>query len=236
MLVKGVAPGLVLLVIAFWLGSGCRKDSPGPDVPDTLGLVNQIPDAGFEAWLPVNQGAVSYWEPSSGWWGSLNKLALIGGPVTCLPDSDGVDGTLCLRLESKAWGSMIIPGLLAAGFFDTSAPIGENMIQGRPFVLRPLRIQAQVRYLSVENDSAAVSVILTRWDTIQNQRDTIGEANWTTQASTTGFIPLQIPFQYRSAQYPDSIRCVLISSLDGNHFKGSVGSTLWVDNLSLVFP
>jgi hypothetical protein len=228
----------VILLSIFFLG-GCTKDDGNDDpvIPqDTLGKVEQVPDGYFESWKIEEQGNVQFEIPASGWWVSLNQLAWLGGPITCSKDSLVSKNGFCLKLQSRTWGTMTIPGLLAAGFFDSSAPIGENIIQGRAFGKRPSSLSALWRYSPAGADTAAISVNLTRWDSLMNQRDTIARLSYTSSLPSDSFISLLLPFDYVQDILPDSLHFVLISSLSGSKFLGQSGSTLWVDNLEFRFP
>lgn len=111
-----------------------------------LSAQQQLPDNDFELWTPYTSGtgAVTYYEPSSGWWGSLNKLSFIlsGNPISLTPTSDCHSGISAARRETKQVGTSLIPGLLFAGYFDANAPESGFIIRGRPFTSMPEKTSA----------------------------------------------------------------------------------------------
>lgn len=230
---------IFIVVTILWLAS-CKKDSETPpEVDDDTIQVTQIglDDGDFELWKTFNQGNASYEEPNSGWWGTLNKLSYIGGPVTVIKDSSAYSGMYSAKLETKLWGSdFIITGILAAGYFDQNAPIGENLILGRPYTEKPTSLKGYFRYISIDSDSAGFYANLTRYDAINHRRDTIAEAIFAVYSSVNNYTLFEIPFEYYMSNLkPDTINVIFTSSAGGKDFIGNPGSTLYLDKVFLEF-
>lgn len=192
----------------------------------------QIPEGGFNNWTP--SASNTYYEPSGGWWTTLNALELLGGPVTVTRSTDVHSGAYAAQLETKEWGTLLLSGLLAAGNFVTTAPFIE---QGRPFTDTPSKLKGWYKYSPVNGDSAGVAAMLTKFNTGTNQQDTIAEAVGVLTGNVTTYTQFEFDFDYSIAgTNPDTIILVFVSSGDGGNFNGQVGSTLLLDDLTLEYP
>ena len=161
------------------------------------GLLNSqiTSNTSFEMW--TNTG--NYEEPSGGWT-TLNKLRDLGSlnPVTVSKTTDSYSGTYAARLETKeitGFGTLI-GGLLAAGIFDNNASPGQNVKLGQPYTERPLNFDVYYKYTSVNSDSAAFYLALTKWNSSTSSRDTIGEAFYTEYNTVSAYTQLNIPINY----------------------------------------
>lgn len=193
----------------------------------------QLPNSGFESWQTTIQGNVTYEEPSGDYWTTLNALAKLGSPVTVSKSSDAHSGSWSARLESKAWGSLLIPGLLVTGKFITEAPF---VLQGQPFTAKPLRFKGYCKYFPVNNDSAAIYAMLSCFNPLENKRDTLAEARLALHGTITEWTLFSVDFLYFDNQSePDSLDVVFSSSAAGESFQGQVGSTLFLDDVSLDY-
>jgi hypothetical protein len=190
----------------------------------------QVPEGGFENWSASTGG---YEEPNGGWWTSLNTLKALGAPVTLSKTTDAHSGNFAAMLETKQWGSFLLPGLLVSGNFITSSPF---VIQGKPFTELPVKFKGYYKYISVNNDSAAIFAMLTRYDNLNSKRDTIAEARFAVLNTTSSYTFFEIDFNYHiTGVNPDSIDVVFSSSAAGSNFQGQIGSTLFVDDVSLEY-
>lgn len=186
----------------------------------------------FEIW--TNAG--NYEEPSGGWT-TLNKLRDLSSfsPVTVTKSTDSYSGTYAAKLETKEISGFgtLIGGLLASGVFDGNASPGQNVKLGQPYTGRPANFNVYYKYSPVSNDSAAFYLALTKWNTSTNQRDTIGEAFYTELNTVSTYTQLNIPIFYYSTETPDTIAVLFGSSAAADNFQGQVGSTLYIDELTL---
>lgn len=191
---------------------------------------NPIPDAGFESW--ASDAFNLYEEPASGWWASLNPIKSLGAPVTVEKDMDAHSGTYSAKLTTRLWGTLLLPGLLVSGEFNiNNTP--DFITQGQPFTDRPTAFSGWYKYAPVNGDSAAVAMLLTRWDATNGRRDTIAEAAFIEYNAVNTWSQFNLPFVYFSNASPDTMILALVSSADGSNFNGAVGSTLWVDDLDM---
>jgi hypothetical protein len=191
-----------------------------------------IPEGHMENWSLSGTG--SFEEPTGGWWTSLNSLKSLGGPVTLTKTTDAYSGSYAAKMETKQWGTFLLPGLLVSGDFTTASPF---IIQGKPYTELPIKFKGYYKYTSVSNDSAAIFAMITRYNTLTGKRDTIADASLAVLATVTTYTPFDIDFNYHNPYVsPDSIDIVFSSSAAGGSFQGQVGSTLFVDEISLEYP
>lgn len=191
----------------------------------------QIPEGGFENWSQSAQN--TFQEPTGGWWTSLNSLKDLGGPVTVEKTSDAHSGNFAARLESKQWGTFILPGLLVSGKFVNTAPF---IIQGQPFTGKPARFKGFYKYTSVNSDSAAFFAMITSFNTVTGKRDTIADAKLAIYNTVDVYTAFDIAFNYyNNVAIPDSIDVVFSSSAGGQDFLCEIGSTLFIDDISLEY-
>jgi hypothetical protein len=191
----------------------------------------QMPEGGFNNWTPSTLN--TYYEPTGGWWTTLNSLVSLGGPVTVSRSNDVHSGTFAAKLETKQWGTFLLPGLLVSGNFILTSPF---IKQGKPFTDKPSKFKGWIKYTSVNSDSAAIVALLTKFNTGTGKQDTIARAVQIIKNDISVYTPFDINFDYSNTSIsPDSIILVLTSSADGGNFHGQVGSTLFVDDISLEY-
>lgn len=191
----------------------------------------QITEGGFNNWTsnPTN----IYYEPAGDWWTTLNSLAILGGPVTVFQTTDAYSGEYAAQLETKLWGDFLISGLLASGNFIMTEPYIQN---GRPFTETPLKFKGWYKYSPVNGDSAGVGAILTRYNTVTGQKDTLATAVRAITNNTETYTQFEIDFDYIIPGInPDTIIIVFTSSGDAGNFNGEVGSTLIIDDILLEY-
>lgn len=192
---------------------------------------SQIPEGEFENWTLSPQS--TFQEPTGGWWTSLNSLKNLGGPVTVEKTSDAHSGNFAARLESKQWGTLKLPGLLVSGKFVNTTPF---ILQGQPFTGKPVRFTGYYKYTSVNSDSAAIFAMITKYNTVTGKRDTIADAKLAIFNSINIYTLFDIPFiYYDNSATPDSIDVVFSSSAGGQNFQSQIGSTLFIDDVSLNY-
>ena len=191
----------------------------------------QLPESGFNDWTASSTN--TFFEPTGGWWTTLNTLSSLGGPVTVSPSTDAHSGNYAAQLETKLWGTFIITGLLVSGEFGAS---GASVNQGKPFTDMPSRFKAWCKYTSVNSDSAGMVALLTKFNTATGQADTIATAIDVVKNNIPNYTQLDIEFDYKiTGINPDTIVVLFTSSGDGGNFQGQIGSTFLVDDVTLEY-
>lgn len=196
-----------------------------------FGLHAQVPANGnLEDWQQSQSGL--YEQPTGGFWTTLNPLRDLGAPVTVEKVTDACQGQYAAKLTTKSFSTLLVAGLLASGTFNASNLLNPLTI-GSPFTQKPANYKGCYKYSPVGGDSCAIISIITRWNTQTNQRDTIAEAGGVFANAVDSYTNFDFPYTYYSQDTPDTIQLVLSSSADGANSNGQVGSTMWVDNISL---
>lgn len=189
----------------------------------------QLSNGSFETW--VNDNGVQ--NPEG--WKTLNPLSLIGAPLTATLSSDAQNGNAAVKLETKQYILVgTIAGLLYLGTFDAAQ--GLNAVKlGVPFDGgKPERLSGFLKYTSVNNDSAIIYTQLSKFR--NNKHDTIAEASFVQYTSSNVYQTFDANFEYTTNSVaPDSIIIVISSSGAGQNGGGQNGSTLWIDNLQLIY-
>jgi len=223
-----------LLIILVGVLYSCKKDQPETQVP----IVPQPPvsvgyNFSFESWTAVSLDGLIYEEPSGDYWTSLNYLARLSCPVTVTKTADAQNGQFAAQLETKQWGSMVIPGLLVLGSFIPQEPF---IIQGKPFIDKPISVDGFYKYFPVDGDTCVLYARLTKFNQLLNKQDTIAEASLTVNNTIAQYAPFKLLFDYRDVlSIPDSLTILFVSSIDGANFRGHPGSKLFIDNISINY-
>jgi len=222
-----------LLIVIFLAFVSCKKeekkeeDKNKPSEP----IISNLPNGDFENWVLSAQQ--TYEEPSTGWWATLNPLKNLGGPETVVKTDDAHTGQYAAKLTTAAWGQLTIPGILLSGLFDFNAP--NMIIEGRPFTDKPLKFKGYYKYTSVNGDSAAIYANITKYNTLNSIKDTLAEVRLPIYTSVNQYTAFEIDFTYLLPGItPDSLSIVFASSADGANFNGAIGSTLYIDDISLI--
>ncbi len=202
----------------------------------------QLPNSGFEDWQEVlnSKSELMYESLSGDFWATLNKLRLLGGPVTVEKTEDTHSGNYAAKLETKGFGTFRITGLIISGYFDSKADPGENMVEGKPFTAMPDKLGAFIKNHPKNGDSSAIYINLTKWN--GTSRDTIAEASisFGREISEYELIELNLNY-YRRDIEPDTIKVTFLSSVGGRNFTGGegtqpqIGSTMYIDNCFLEY-
>ena len=246
--------------------TSCEKDpvpdppKPTPDhtdfpstKPECAAFTKQIVDGGFEScWYWQSTQNDTYLEYQSSVFLSLNMLHaledMIPGttaPFTAYCDSlTPHDGRFALKLVSghiydATIGELFLPG--------ATAPLNETFISEflnegninvkRPYTEKPTALKGYYKYTPVDGDTASVKVQLFNGD------DVIAEGIFVEKNTVNGWTEFNIPITGANydATTPTHISIIISASagydfVDLDNCVGKEGSTLWVDDLELVFP
>ena len=191
-----------------------------------------IQDGGFENWDAHSLGL--YYEPSGNWWTTLNSLANVTGPITVTRVTDVHSGTYAARLESKMYLSSLITGFIVSGTFLGSPTY--NIKEGKPFSDKPVKLKGYYKYTPVNGDSCVIFAILSKFNPGTNKHDTVAIASLVEKNTVATYSPFDLIFDYKiSGINPDTIIVGFASSAAGKKFLGQVGSTLYIDDVSLEY-
>lgn len=118
------------------------------------------------------------------------------------------------------------------------------------------RTSSNYSYLNGQMDFCQIQIFLTNWsmpfeistgdnrfvDTSENNPDIIAYGGFISQDNTTdnlgnqnGYIRFTIPLEYRSLEEPSYIVIAGAASRYGDYFTGGLGSTMYLDELELIY-
>lgn len=200
--------------------------------PLLLAAQSDIPNPGFENWQSGGGFFNGYNNPVG--WQTLNSETNALGVTTTERESSSQyvrSGQYALKLRTRNLPIVneIVPGLCSTGSINIQT---ESVNGGTPFNERPEAINGWYQYYPQQGDTGQVGLILTRWNFSQNRRDTIGVGGFFALETTPQYAFFSGSVTYSSDQNPDTMLLVLVSS---SRFSPRVGSTLYLDDLSLEY-
>lgn len=190
------------------------------------GFAQNIPNPGFESWIQYG----GYKDPEG--WFTINGLTILGGGATALQANAPIDvhsGSFALRLRSISIFGQVAPGIAATGSIN---PLTQAIDGGTPYNARPLGLSGWFKYAPSGTDTASVGITLTRWNAQTQSRETIAEGGFIETTLVAEYDRFWAPLTYFSAEPPDTMVIVLLSS------SGSLpqaNSTFIVDDLNFEF-
>ena len=192
-------------------------------------------------------------------WDSANKGLSLLGVNSTVPEykHTAVAGKAAAKVQSKKVLWAFVAGNLFTGRFIRVVEMsGAEMEFGAAFTARPKSLsghyhylpktidyaQAPYKHLKGKQDVGRIEVVLTDWpgalhiDTTKDsfldaEKDShvIGRAVLDLKEATDGYVPFEIPIQYRNGKTPKYAFISVTSSRYGAYFTGGSGSTLYVD-------
>jgi hypothetical protein len=245
-------PYLTVLTFATALVvTSCSKkeeESTPPKKSDPLCFVaenytDQLPNFSFENWGYPDSSEGKYKEPCGGVWTSTNGISTQINLTTLTQSTNAQNGTYAAKLTTvSVLGPIIGPAILFTGRFKTYnidyTDILKNAELGVPFTMKPKTLDGYYSYNPVNSDSALASVLLTKYNTGTNARDTIGYGEFVAKSKVSAYTSFSVIIDYsftNGTDIPDSILVMFASSKGIEGLKGETGSTLYVDNCGFKY-
>jgi hypothetical protein len=179
----------------------------------------QIPNSGFETW--TNMG--TYTNPES--WGTLNNKWASSGIFTATEGTPGNPGNSYLKLTSRLIGPWVRNGVAVSGVLDSMNLVP---ISGFAFSGQPAAFTGQWQHMIFGSTQGSITVVLTKWNTALNKRDTLAKAYHELEGMAMSWEAFSIPFQYDSFDLPDS--CIIFMKASGS--TPEADDYLWLDDLA----
>ncbi len=197
----------------------------------------------MEEWIVFPFSTGQYEEPGGGVWTTANRAVLLNPEIfkiTTFKTEDAHLGNYAARIvtdlaDLPGPNDILQTGTLATGYFDEMALPPSNLKDGVPFNGRPYRFKGYFKYFSVNHDSCDVYSLLYKWNSLTHRRDTVAYAWKTDTIRVTEWTQFDVPYHYYSDETPDTISIIFAPSAAGDLFEGQVGSTLYIDDISLEF-
>ena len=209
----------------------------------------QLPESSFEKWTNKNGIYGPYEEFETDFFYTLNSLYAVENgelpaDITALKDGNAQHGNFCVKLKSgkiTVNEDIFLPGMVGTineEFVEEFLKSGGNVTMHRDWLGydTPHTLEGWYKYAPSGGDSALIEIGFHRGGVnpvfLKQQvvKNTVNE--WTT------FV-IEIPKQYWDMEF-SGIRVLFVASA-GVRFdtltlcKGQIGSTLWIDNISLNY-
>lgn len=228
-----------------------------PVQPDNLNFDSW--HASGKVWNPWNEGGVQVWDSANKATASFTGSATT--PDEAFVAVSGPGKKAC-RMESSYAVVKFAAGSVFTGQFVKLQGMGAELAWGIPFTGKPVSLKGYAAYTSTpvtdadeshssllgQPDSGHILVALTDWPDqfhvvsstatyVDFDKDpaVIAYGRYNLTASTDGYVPFDLPLEYRSDRTPKYLVIVASSSSLGDYFTGGRGSTLWVDEFELVY-
>jgi hypothetical protein len=206
-------------------------------------IAQNVPNAGFESWvnntesnqtLSVPQSWISldvfqtYWANASGDpTFSLQTVRQIGAAHS---GASAVEMYVDTSSQGTIYGGVIYSVSTLAEMQPVIAGTG---IAGYPMSARPASLDGYYKASYSNLESPLGALLLTKWNTATNQRDTLCFLNpFLVGPSTSSWTAFSIPITYATNQYPDTI--LIGFALASNNNTYDVNSTFALDDLALT--
>jgi len=243
---------LIAIPALLFLSPSCREYVDYVDDNSNVELECPLNITGgcFDQWIMLDDGyGFKSLEPAGKFLRTLNYLYTLpeaaGGPGPLTTDSttDSYSGKHAALLITGSFSPMgtpiIIPGLVGTDSLDIP---NATIHVGKRYTSKPLKFQGYYKYEPSGGDSALVSVLLTKYNTIASKRDTIGFGRQIIKNTVSTYTKIELPIDYYiTTVTPDTLTLLICSSAGINlndlmHCQGSVGSKMWIDEISFVMP
>lgn len=185
----------------------------------TLPVMGQIPNNSFENWTSVG----AYEIPDQ--WGTLNNLTSPSSVYTATKGTPGNPGNSYLQVTSRATASGVVPGIVVSGQLDT---VTMQPKSGIAFAQRPQELTGNWQYMSFSGSPGSITITLTRWDSINAQREIVASAFQSLPGMVMSWSFFSINITYLNGNMPDT--CLIVLEASGP--APSDNDYLWVDNLN----
>lgn len=211
------------------------------------------------AWYPGAGSSSRVWDSANG------GTASFGTVPTTPEESDVVHGRAARLESTSVTVVVITKfaaGNIYIGDFVKVSGVGAELDWGIPFSSRPVALHGYYKYSPKtidfaesnpygvskgDMDACSIKMYLCDWSAkfrvntsskvfLQDDDPSIiAMCDFTSNVPTNGYVEFTFPLQYRDARTPKYVVIVGAASRLGDYFTGGKGSTLWLDELSLVY-
>lgn len=241
------------------------KDQDTREIDFTTVGTQTIPNLNFNdwyqdgnAWYPGANAGTRIWDTANGGTASF-------GCVPTTPETSDVVSGKAARLESTTVTVVVITkfaaGNIYIGDFVGVSGVGAELDWGYPYSARPMALHGFYKYmpkaidnaddpykgLKGEMDSCSIKMYLLDWSAkfrintskkvfLQDDDPSIiAMCDLTSNVTNSSYVEFTLPLQYRDSRIPSYVVVVGAASRLGDYFTGGKGSTLLLDEFSLIF-
>ena len=239
------------------------KEEENREMSFTTASAGTIPNLSFDDWYKDGKVWYAASSASTRVWDSANKGTASLNVVPTTPEESDVVSGKAARMESSYAVIRFAAGNIYIGSFVSvkMSPPGAELDWGLPFSSRPVALHGYYKYSpkAIDNaqspysdkkgemDACSIKMYLCDWSApfrVNTSTSTflqdddpsiIAMCDFTSNVTTNGYVEFTFPLQYRDARTPKYVVIVGAASRLGDYFTGGKGSTLWLDELSLVY-
>lgn len=247
------------IVLSAFIVAGvfsCKKNEPETPpskvckTAPTGEIFPEIPGLDFEDWYSgkgAGQNPETYYNPSpKEFWaspnngsGDLGTLAQVPVVVFRVGGDSVYSGSYAAMLktsEGKVGNKKtLVAGAIASGIFEIDIKDPFNSLKfGKKFIKRPKTVTGYYKYYPVAGDSASAYCYVTKIDA-NCKIDTIGFGRKLFYDTQDEYAKFEFEVKYKSEDIPQNVVIYFTSSEAGDEFKGQVGNTLFIDEVSISY-
>jgi hypothetical protein len=186
----------------------------------------QIPNGDFELWNAAGTD-LTYWQ-------STNGLSQLGNPQTVYRSTNTHSGTYACEINTKKIiakpPGVFIPDYSGSMFIGKQ--ISVRSIPGFPYTERPANFNFWYQFNARNNDSATALILLTRWNTTDNKRDTVGISYGLMIDSVGVYTKKEMSINYFDTLVRPDTAIIYFSA--ATNYASKEGAKLLLDELSLT--
>ncbi|MCB0503114.1 MAG: PCMD domain-containing protein [Bacteroidetes bacterium] len=211
-----------------------------------------IPNTSFDDWKYRTVGDYYVPEPTSFWVTPNEAIDLFEGGAVVERVSgeeaynpEGFAAKLTTRAVKEPLSDLlpIAGGALSIGAFTTELNDPNSSLKfGKPFNKRIKKVSGYYRYISVDGDSCGIYAFTRKCrqktnecDEIYTELDTISWARFTSNAIMEEYARFELNLEYFTTETPDQVVIYFASSDDADDANGAVGSTLYIDEVTIEY-
>jgi hypothetical protein len=178
----------------------------------------QIPNGGFENWNTDG----GYEDPDG--WITQNEISSVFSVLLCEKGTPGNPGASYMKLTTKSVGPFgVMPASLTSGVQG-----GPGNPFGFPMSTRPDALTGFIKHMQPAADTSLITIAFTKWNTITQERESIGAALGFFTGAQTTWQPLNMPITYGSPLTPDTAVIIMLSTTSPTP---DLGSYIYLDDL-----
>jgi hypothetical protein len=182
-----------------------------------------IPNAGFETWVNNNESPHTYSVPQG--WITLDAIesdlhnafgdpTYVANSVTQAGSPHGGSSAVQMAVVQSNEGDTIAGAIFsepsANNFLNVA--FGSGGAMGYAFASRPANLTGFRKFTISGGDSATVGVVMTKWNTMTNMRDTlVNIQNYFFTTPANAWTSFSIPLSYSSSAFPDT--CIIFAGI-----------------------
>ena len=241
------------------------KDQDTREVSFTTVGTQTIPNLNFDDWYQSSSAWYPGVNENNRIWDTANGGTAKYGCVPTTPETSDVVSGKAARLESTTVTVVAITkfaaGNIYVGDFVKVSGVGAELDWGYPYSARPMALHGYYKYmpkaidyaedpykdLKGEMDSCSIKMYLLDWTAkfrvntskkvfLQDDDPSIiAMCDFTSNVTNSDYVEFTLPLQYRDSRIPTYVVVVGAASRLGDYFTGGKGSTLLLDEFSLIF-